>query len=31
MSLVRFLVAEEHKLFQDGFEDIQRLIQEEAN
>ena len=31
MSLVRFLIAEEHKLFRDGFEDIQRLIQEEPN
>ena len=31
MSLVRFLVAEEHKLFQEGFEDIQSLTQKEVN
>ena len=31
MSLVRFLVAEEHKLFQEGLEDIQSLTQKETH
>lgn len=31
MSLVRFLVAEEHKLFREEFQDIQSLTQKEAN
>lgn len=31
MSLVRFLVAEEHKLFQEEFEDIRSLTQKEAS
>ena len=30
MSLVRFLVAEEHKLFREEFQDIQSLTQKEA-
>lgn len=31
MSLVRFLVAEEHKLFREEFQDMQHLTQKEAN